>query len=250
MSARYSITAVSLCLVLLSTTAPTDAATSGAWNPVGAMTVGRFASFVTVLLPTGQVLVVGGNDGGNGPNLSSGERFDPITASWTPVAPMSTARAGAAGAVLPYGRVLIAGGAGVASAEIYEPSTDRWSPTMRMIATRSSATATLLENGTVLVVGGYGSLSDAESYDPQTNAWTPVASLAFGHARHTATRLNDGRVLIAGGDSDTDAGAQAAELYDPTTISGRRLGRCGISYWRGRRSGSRTAGCSCSGAAI
>jgi hypothetical protein len=87
---------------------------------------------------------------------------------------MATARTRYAVALLPDGRVLIAGGHDgsgktLASAEQYDPSTGTFTPTDSLAAAREYAVATLLSDGRVLITGGTAgktSLASAELYTP------------------------------------------------------------------------------------
>ena len=153
---------------------------------------------------------------------------------WTVTGAISGARLYPAAALLPDGRVLLAGGqfdaggtAFRATAETYDPFTGLWSPTGSMGYSRSRATATLLPNGKVLVVGGIGCsasgvcvpgyLPTAELYDPATGAWTATGSLTTARAEHTATLLLDGRVAIVGGRTSTLSYTASVEVYNPAT---------------------------------
>lgn len=83
---------------------------------------------------------------------------------WTPTGSMSTPRSGHAAALLPSGKVLVAGGLGPGdvvsgTAEVYDPATGTWSRTGSMSIPHGgffprSHTLTLLATGKVLVVGG------------------------------------------------------------------------------------------------
>ncbi len=77
---------------------------------------------------------------------------------------MQQARARHTAALLPDGRVLVAGGIlnnqVLASAETFDPSTSAWSRGGRLVTGRKQhATATLLD-GTVMVAGGVDASSD------------------------------------------------------------------------------------------
>jgi N-acetylneuraminic acid mutarotase len=202
------------------------AASSGNWRTVESMSVGRFAGHLAILLPNGQVLVVAGNDGGDGSDapLLSAELFDPMTGQWSQAASMRTRRTSPAGTRLADGRVLIAGGFDhpaaqvmLASAEAYDPMNDSWSSAGMMTQPRAGATAILLGNGKVLVVGGMPTFSvgvsdTAELYDPQTNEWSAVPSMSTPRAFHTATLLQDERVFVVGGSA-----VPTAEIFDPVS---------------------------------
>lgn len=149
---------------------------NGAWVPVDPMTTARTHHAAT-LLHNGQVLVVGGDEGGEGgAALASAELYDPTI--------------GEKGA---------------------------WSAAAAMKAARTHPTATLLSNGTVLVVGGLAGaqggdhVSGAELYEPRTNTWSDADSPIEARDGHTATWLATGEVLIAGGQNG--AALDTAELH-------------------------------------
>jgi hypothetical protein len=184
-----------------------------------------------------RVLIVGGY-GEDNDVLASAEIYDPATGKFTKTGSMSTARGEAVEALLPDGRVLVAGGEAdptnrdsrLASAEIYDPARGTFSPTGPMQTARVLATATVLLSGKVLVAGGYdaqGFLASAELYDPATGKFTATGSMSHNLVGLVATLLKDGRVLVAGGESacrssDPDhvcvgVESSSAELYDPAT---------------------------------
>src|SRR5215217_4071977 len=59
-------------------------------------------------------------------------------------------------------------------------------------------------------------LDTAELYDPVSNTWTPAGSLAGARAFHSTALLPSGRVLVAGGQGPGGAVLDTAELYDGT----------------------------------
>jgi hypothetical protein len=215
---------------------------TGKFSLTGSMKVARSGQG-TVVLPDGRVLFAGGATtllakyrGNYVPGadvvLASAELYDPKTGEFSLTGSMTTARWDPTAALLPDGRVLIAGGSvrassdswkPTASAELYDPKTGRFSPTGSMTTARVGQTATLLPSGQVLIAGGEGDagpLASAELYDPETGKFSPTASMATERDDHTATLLADGRVLVAGG---VDAGGvssplASAELYDPKTV--------------------------------
>jgi hypothetical protein len=145
------------------------------------MTAARVGQTAT-LLPSGQVLIVGG-EGDAGP-LASTELYDPKTGQFSRTASMTTAREDHTATLLSDGRVLVAGGvdAGgvsspLASAELYDPKTGEFSAAGSMTTGRDSPSATLLPDGRVLIVGGANgytagphrkvvALSSAELFQP------------------------------------------------------------------------------------
>jgi len=154
------------------------------------------------LLPTGKVLVTGGNP----PLLSSTELYDPDTGCWTLGSDMNFAHVGHTATLLFDGTLLIAGDAyngGLSGGELYDPFAGTWTLTGAMTTNRYLHTATLLPNGKVLVAGGdnwpNGCLSSAELYDPASKTWTATVSMNTARQVHTATWLPDGKVLVTGG---------------------------------------------------
>jgi N-acetylneuraminic acid mutarotase len=149
----------------------------------------------------------------------------PCTTGWAAASAMSVARHYHAAALLPSGKVLVAGGAdasgALSSTEVYDPATNSWATAAPMASARSTHTATRLTSGKVLVTGGTtgsSALSSTELYDPATNSWSSAGLLALSRSNHTATRLNSGKVLVLGGQSGSTKLAQA-EVYDPATNS-------------------------------
>jgi lysophospholipase L1-like esterase len=204
---------------------------TGAWSPTtGGMDTKRAGQTAT-LLPSGQVLIVGGNFG-QGPNA---ELYDPATGSFSPTKPMPVDPAFHTATLLPTGEVLVTGGIAsaegnnvqTAAAELYNPKTSEWSQTGSMLTARDLQTATLLTSGEVLIAGGYnpeqGTLASAELYDPATGSFSPTGSMGLGRWEPTATLLSTGadkgEVLLTGGSlrAVTEAGVRplAAEVYDP-----------------------------------
>lgn len=207
---------------------------TGSWTATGSMIQGR-AWHTATLLRNGTVLVTGGlstasTTPGADIELASAELYDPRTGSWTAAGSMTEARSGPSVALLPDGRVLVAGGWAstepfgpkLASSELFDPATGTWTATGNMTERRHGHSATLLPNGTVLVAGGYdgGRSATAELYDPITGTWTSTGSLPEPFLGHAATLLPDGTVLVVGGDAPSGGGAVGwahAAVYDPAT---------------------------------
>jgi Kelch motif len=138
---------------------------TGKWRAGTMLLVARAQGGAAVLLPSGSVLVAGG-DGGGDQMLASAELYDPTTGSRTTGA-MSTTRAEFASTLLADGRLLAVGGFDVpgtgkllSSAEIYDTSAAAWLGAGAMDSARFDFTATLLGDGRVLVTGGSAILAD------------------------------------------------------------------------------------------
>src|SRR3989449_4861664 len=156
------------------------------------------------VLQDGWVLVAGGGDR-CGHMWTSAELFDPTSGTWTSTGTLSMGRQAPAAALLPDGRVLLAGGTSaypfpsLASAELYDPATGTWSAT--------------------------GSMADQR-------IWTSEDVSAAGFL----VVLPDGKVLTAGGVSRpdnfgaSDTYLKSAELYAPRSEE-RRVGKECRSRW-------------------
>jgi hypothetical protein len=199
----------------------------------GWMTSARWGYTATVLADD-RVLIAGGTtDEYGGSFIAPAELYDPTIGTFSPTGSMTSARRNATAALLPDGRVLIAGGVAasgstyqvVASAELYDPTTGIFSPTGSMTRTRDFATSTSLSDGRVLIAGGSDasatSLASAELYNLKTGEFIPTGSMTAARINHTSTLLSDGRVLIAGGGNQAPnvsfKGLASAELYNPKT---------------------------------
>ncbi len=191
-----------------------------------------------VALSDGRVLVVGGDISppyeGEGTHLpATAEVFDPTTGTSEPAGPpprsASTARRSGAdigfvAALLPDGRVLVAGGSGMVvdstsglsvsrsrgeleTAEIYDPATNSWASAEPMTRGASGLAATRLSDGQLVFVQSNPFIPDPdtadlsrriESYDPATGEFSNAGELAEPPAA-PGVLLDDGRVLVAHG---------------------------------------------------
>ena len=156
---------------------------SGTWTTVAPMHVARAAA-VAVRLQHGRVMVIGGF----GPGFSvldSVEIYDPSADTWTITGSLNQRRAeDFLAAVLPDGRVLVAGGFIFANP----------------------------------MIGLFVPTNSAEIWNPDTETWTTVASLTNPREYHsTALLLPDGRVLMAGGGGLPGRATDMtnAEIYSP-----------------------------------
>jgi hypothetical protein len=202
---------------------------SGTFAFTGTMTTPRFNHTAT-LLDNGKVLIAGGTSSSlTLAPLASAELYDPITGTFAPIAPMSTAHANHTATLLADGRVLIAGGAVLprnsknsvtAVAEIYDPSTETFSVTGPMLTPREFHSATRLDNGEVLIAGGddaFDILASTELYDPTAGTFSTAATMVSPREQLIAALLGDGDVLVAGGLTKFAEGANTAtgELFIP-----------------------------------
>jgi len=182
-------------------------------------------SHTATLLPSGQVLLAGGESSPCPPcnTTASAQLYDPNSGRFQPTGSMSVERESHTATLLKDGRVLILGGLRTAdggfhwetlrTAEIYDPATGTFSASGSMNEARVFHAATLLADGRALITGGLSNKS-AEIYDPGTGSFKSAGAMMRGRYWHTATLLPDGRVLLTGGLRDA-----TAEVYDPVTAS-------------------------------
>jgi hypothetical protein len=154
----------------LSSAAVFDPAGAGSFSYPNAMATARTGPTATTL-PSGKVLVTGGEDWGGTP-LSTAELFDPGAGTFANVGPLSVARAGHSATLLGSGRVLVVGGYADltytwnSTAEVFEPDGATSNPLSSAMALhRYYHSASLLPSGSVLIAGGFGT-SSAELFSP------------------------------------------------------------------------------------
>jgi hypothetical protein len=178
-------------------------------------------------LPSGTVLLAGGDDGNSGDLIAAAEIYNPTAGNFSATGSMVTPRTIQTATLLSNGTVLLAGGnipnasetgTTLASAELYNPSAGTFSATGSMTTARQEDTATLLPNGTVLVAGGgvpsaSTVLSSAELYNPTTGTFSATGSMTTARADFTATLLSNGMVLIAGGNGNTSQSQAATPTF-------------------------------------
>jgi hypothetical protein len=208
------------------------------WTPTGSFVYQRYYHTATVL-PSGNILATGGRDGRLA--LNTCELFDPAgdagRGRWSERAPMASNRERHTATLMPFGRVIVAGGLDdipIRTCEMYDWQLDRWVAMESMIDVRYEHTATLLRDGRLLVVGSknydrgftgceifYLPMLRDESDPlsaPASGEWRSTGSLHAGRGKHTATMLSDGRVLVTGGVSNY-VPVTSCEIYDPSTES-------------------------------
>ncbi len=158
---------------------------SGTWSVVGDSN-GASVFHTATLLPSGKVLVTGGNTGGIGGDgvLPVSELFDPLTQSWNRTGDLLARRYEHTATLLADGDVLISGGQDQMG---HYPGLQ------------------------------YIELAKSERFDPTKATWSSAANLGSARNGHTATRLLDGNVLAAGGSisgsNDMEIQLASAELY-------------------------------------
>ncbi len=149
------------------------------WLSAGTMSSPRYDTMGIVLLPSGKVLIAGGDKDLSADGLATAEIYDPVANSWSSVKPMSRPRG-----LETFRMVLLASG--------------------KVLATGGYSNAY-----------GWAAALTGEIYDPSLDSWATTVSMSWPHLWGTATSLGDGRVLYAGGDDFGGVSGYAqCEIFD------------------------------------
>jgi hypothetical protein len=147
---------------------------TGKFSSAGQMSVGRH-KHAAILLRSGKVLIVGGSDNRDWHGeYASAEIYDPVSRTFIVTGAMNTSRfkLPAAVALLPNGRVLVAGGGPFA--EVYDETTGTFTRVSGSLgAARFFASTTLLSGGRALITGGYAENSGSLPATPAAWLYQP-----------------------------------------------------------------------------
>ena len=172
------------------------------------------------LLPSGKVLIAGGENGSG--TLNTMETYDLGTQTFTAIGnTLAVPREGATATLLYSGKILFTGGSGLSSAEIYDPTgqTSTLLPNS-MTVDRTNHAAVLQPDGNVLIVGGTSSsnpVASAELYNMAAQTFTAAAnSMNTARSGLTATMLDSAQVVVIGGSNTGNPALASAELDTPS----------------------------------
>ena len=212
---------------------------NGTFSSAGSMTTPRH-QHRDVLLPSGKILITGGQTTGLTGALNSSELYDPVAGTFS-----STGGTGLLARrlhrvnLLANGKVLATGGINNAGgtrsdAVLYDYTTGLYSAPIAMTTPRNRHLATRLFDGRILITGGRNgptTLASAEIYDPGTNSFSAagIGTLTTARYSHRATRLPNGKVLISGGIDAAGNAVASVELFDPTTNSFSPAGNSAVA---------------------
>ncbi|MGC2695965.1 MAG: kelch repeat-containing protein [Candidatus Angelobacter sp.] len=181
---------------------------TGRFVPTGSMH-SRRSTFSAVALKDGRVLVMGGLSGGQYPYHkveATAEIYDAETGHFTQTGSMEFPRYKQGAALLPDGKVLVAGGSNedgrqtmYSNTEIFDPQTGMFVPgtPMKFKRFKLISSVVALTDGRILIAGG---AERAEIYNPARETFTPLGGDPLdGFLFSTATLLRDGRVLLVNG---------------------------------------------------
>lgn len=195
------------------------------------------AAHSAVALADGRVLLIGGcvrESCEAGPDSSTVDAFDPKSKRFRRAGELLSPRVSTTTAMLPGGRVLIAGGwAGssvTGSTEIFNPAAGRSRAGPDLSSPKADMAVATLRDGRILLAGGYdgrNAVGGIDLFDPRDNSLKRIGTLAVARTGAGAALLPDGRVLVVGGGINSTSGLQAtptAEIIDPATGASRPTG--------------------------
>eukprot|EP01045_Picozoa_sp_COSAG04_P009117 COSAG04_NODE_521_length_13158_cov_26.145647_2_plen_373_part_00 len=191
------------------------------WMPLPEPTEERWQSAAVSLLD-GRSMIIGGFCGA--PHAWA-EVLAADGSGWSALAPMGTARNSPMAALLPCGKVLVAGGSAgmgrlLQSAELWDPATGAWSDLPPMALPRWAAGCCVLPSGRVAVVGGQGQHSpngerDGEVFDTEAQTWQPLPPMAHARPCSGLVGVPGGMLVVAARvNGDEDEETPPDELFD------------------------------------
>ncbi|XP_055354127.1 influenza virus NS1A-binding protein-like [Paramacrobiotus metropolitanus] len=192
------------------------------WEAVAPMQTARSGHGVAVL--NNSIYALGGsrsNSMGRYESTDTVERYDPLTNTWTSVAPLQVPLSCFA-SVAYNGQLYIFGG-GTGNDQTtrfvfrYDPLADQWRKLTNMPTARRRCSACVGPSGLIYVIGGISAqgedLACVEAYDTHTDKWLTKPSM--GMVRHApGTTCVDDKIYVLGGGYDDWACHSSIEVYD------------------------------------
>ncbi|KAM4702454.1 kelch-like protein 35 [Discoglossus pictus] len=183
------------------------------WIKVASLHKGRWRHKMATL--KGEVYAVGGFDGVE--RLSSVERYNQFTNSWSPVTPMLEAVSSAA-VVSCMNKLYVIGGAlgayeNTNKVQCYDPEENKWTYKKQTPFSQRCINAVELDS-IIYVVGGL--LSTIYSYSPIKDSWNEAATLP-GPLESCGVTVCSGKIYIMGGSNEYGEGTDKMFTFDPIT---------------------------------
>ncbi len=194
-----------------------------AWTTLMPMNTARAGAAAAVI--DDGIFVIGGRQstGGpcsGGPYLTTVEKYDIDTDTWSPVAPLPSARSDLA-AVAHGGKIYVFGGCsdtGVTrEVDMYDPQTNTWTTGLASMPTARASLVAGHSGDNVYAIGGTDGVSASnanEVYDVAHNSWSNAPMTT---ARQEAgVNSHGGRIYVVGGATPAyGASTDANEVFKP-----------------------------------
>ena len=162
--------------------------------------------------------MIGGIAGQASELLGSVEVLAADGSAWTAAAPLATPRSTMGAALMPCGKVVVAGGLGddyefLDSVEVWDPETDQWSPLPPLFWPRNCPAVCALPSGGVAVAGGLRSWDELKTVEVlpglgANDVWEMGTSMQASRRNHSLLPVAGGMIAVGG-----DMGG-LAEVYD------------------------------------
>jgi hypothetical protein len=194
---------------------------NGTWSSLADMSFWR-RYYASAVLRDGRVILIGGEQSGDGGDTNKGEIYDPVSNSWTPIpSPPGWADVGDAVCCLfPDGRFMI-GALSTPDCTIYDPVTDSWTAAASKAVRSNEETWILLPDESIVTVQCWDPWR-SERYSISSNAWKDEGPLPIPlvdpvmHEIGPAMLLYDGRVIYFGAANVKRRGRTAIYTPPPT----------------------------------
>jgi N-acetylneuraminic acid mutarotase len=199
-----------------------------AWTTLASMNTARAGAAAAVI--DDGIFVIGGRQstGGpcsGGPYLTTVEKYDIDTNTWSTVAPLLNARSDLA-AVAHGGKIFVFGGCtGTAAApsvtnevDMYDPQTNTWTTLALMLTGRASLVAGHSGDKVYAIGGttdGVSASNVNEVYDIPSNTWSTNAPMTTAR-QEAGVNSHGGRICVVGGSTASfGTSAAANEAFKP-----------------------------------
>jgi N-acetylneuraminic acid mutarotase len=226
MKGRFAVLTLMLLLCLsMVPLAPDAAAVDYGWVEEGPLPIGR-TSFVSAMLPTGEIFVAFGVNVEINEPLDSAQIYDLETMTVTTLASAPTRLESPTGAYL-NGRVYAFGGMNEIfnwqdTTLLYDFDTDAWSASQDLPYVGYFMRCAAVDDENILLVGGYNysdtAIEACYLFNVNTEVFTPVASMPEGRSAGGLAFM-DGTVYYFGGWDDSLIIRQEIFAYDVASDS-------------------------------
>ena len=190
----------------------------GTWSPLADMSFWR-RYYASGMLKDGRIVLIGGEQSGDGGDTNKGEIYDPVSDSWSPIpSPPGWAQVGdATCCILPSGNLMI-GALTTPLCAIFDPVTNSWSPAASKAIRSNEETWVLLPDDTIVTAQCFAPYQ-SERYSISSDSWKNEGALPVSiidqvmHEIGPAILMYNGKVIFFGA---ANVGGQGKTvLYTP-----------------------------------